>query len=524
MLTDGNQTFGEDYVFNAGNPKRSIYPVAVGDTTSYEDLSIDQVNANKYAFLRNKYPLEIFVSYKGTGTVSKAVSITMDGKRVFSENITLTGSDNSKVINALIEASSVGVKYLNVSVTQLEGERNTNNNKKSLAVEVIDEKTNIAIISDILHPDVGALKESLESNEQRSVSILKPNAQQLDEIDLFILYQPNSSFESVYKYIEQKNANTFSLIGPNTDLGFINRVQKQFRVEDGYPIQEVVPVKNEGFGKFDISENTFENYPPLDTDVGPIEIDGDHEALLNMRIKGVTMGSPLLTVLVKENNKKILLFGENIWKWRMQSYRDDRNFQNFDSFIGKLVVYLANDRSKERLTLDFESVYEGSNKAIVRASYFDEAFTFDTNASLILRLKNKGTNDTHDIPMLLKKGFYEADLSDRPPGQYGFTVVVKNEGQSKSGSFRILDFDVEQQLLATDHFKLQQLAVNNSGALFFADRVEELIDELVADERFKPVQSSNEKVVSLIDFRILLGVIAFTLGLEWFIRKYNGLI
>ncbi len=523
MLTDGNQTFGNDYVFGAGSSKLAVYPVAIGDTTRYEDIRVDQVNANKYAFLKNKYPVEIFISYEGSGAVSEIVSITVNETRVFRENIRLSSSDNSKVINTLLDAGSVGIKYMKVAVSNLEGERNIKNNQKNLTVEVIDEKTNVAIVSDILHPDIGALKKAIESNEQRSVSIKKPNDKDLDDVDLFILYQPTASFISIYEYIKLKNANTFSVIGSNTDLRFLNGIQKRFRVEDGYPLQEVVPVKNDGFTKFDISENSFEDYPPLETDVGPIGISGDNETLLQMKIKGVTMKSPLLSALTDENGKNIILFGENIWKWRAQAYRNDQSFQNFDEFIGKLMVYLSDNKSKERLTLDFKSIYEGSNNARVGATYFDEAFTFDSNANLVLQLKNNDTGISREIPMLLKNGFYEADLSDQTAGQYQFTVSVKSKNRSKSGSFRIMDFDVEQQLLSTDYKKLQQLADRSKGELFYSSGIDALIDRLSGDERFVPVQSSEEKVVSLIDFRILLGIIATTLGLEWLIRKYNGL-
>ena len=42
-------------------------------------------------------------------------------------------------------------------------------------VEVIDQRTKIGIISTMNHPDVSALKRSIESNEQRQVSVLNPN-------------------------------------------------------------------------------------------------------------------------------------------------------------------------------------------------------------------------------------------------------------------------------------------------------------------------------------------------------------
>ncbi|MGJ8734411.1 MAG: VWA domain-containing protein, partial [Cellulophaga sp.] len=44
LITDGNQTLGQDYEFLTSTYKKPIYPIVVGDTTNYTDLKIDQVN------------------------------------------------------------------------------------------------------------------------------------------------------------------------------------------------------------------------------------------------------------------------------------------------------------------------------------------------------------------------------------------------------------------------------------------------------------------------------------------------
>jgi len=51
----------------------------------------------------------------------------------------------------------------------------------------------------------------------------------------------------------------------------------------------------------------------------------------------------------------------------------------------------------------------------------------------------------------------------------------------------------------------------------------QLRNDLLSKDRFLPVQKSEQNIVSLIDFRVLLALIAATLAIEWFIRKYNGL-
>ncbi|MFS4491964.1 vWA domain-containing protein [Maribacter sp. 2308TA10-17] len=524
LLSDGNSTIGGDYVFRGDNLKSTVYPIALGDTTQYEDIRIDQVNTNKYAFLNNKYPLEVYVSYDGDQDITASINISVNSKSVYRENIKFSSADNSRIISTNIAASSVGNKNINVSVSALENEKNIQNNSRNTVVEVIDEKTNIAIISDVMHPDIGALRKAIESNEQRSVSIQKPNinVKELDDKDVFILYQPGPTFKSIYNYLKQKKASVFTITGANTNWTSINESLRKYRIEPGYPTQDIFGVLNPSFSKFDISNFDMEGFPPLSSDAGPLGI-SDGETLIQMQIQGRTINSPLLFALDNENGKELVLFGENIWKWRMQSYRNTQNFQNFDDFIGKLMLYLSSSKGKSRLEIDYKSVYEGSTNAKIQASYYDEAFVFNSNASLVLNIKNADSNHLKEIPMLLKNNIYEADLSDILAGQYSFTVSVKDENRSKAGSFTILDFDVEQQFLSTNYRSLGQLASATNGEMYFPNKTENLLQHLVNDNRFVPTQKATKNIVSLIDFRVLLAIIIAALAGEWFIRKYNGL-
>ncbi len=526
VLTDGNQTLGQDYEFYSTKNRFPIYPISIGDTTKYEDLRISQVNANTYAFLKNKYPVEIYVAYEGKGSVATSLRITLEGKTVFRENITLSSMANAKAINALLDAKSVGVKTLKVALEPLKNERNVANNQKDIAIEVIDERTNIAIITDVLHPDIGALKNSIESNEQRSVSIKRTNVdtKDLEPFDLLVLYQPTRAFKNVYEYLGQKKTNIFTITGPKTDWNFLNAVQNSFTKNSYHQAEEVFPTLNFGFSTFNIAEFSIENFPPLETNLGEVIINKKNEVLLGQRIKGVDLQEPLLAVMGNDREKEAVLFGENLWKWRIQSYRSIQDFQNFDDFIGKIVLYLSSNKPKSRFSIEYKPVYTGSNEAKITALYFDETFVFDNNATIVLHLKTKGSIESEEIPMLLKEGYYEADLSNLSSGEYDFTIMVKEENLSKSGSFTILEFDIEEQFLSSDYQKLGRLASNTGGKLFFPFETTDLIQEITEDNRFLPTQKSKENVVSLIDFRLVLAIIVSTFAVEWFIRKYNGLI
>ena len=82
--------------------------------------------------------------------------------------------------------------------------------------------------------------------------------------------------------------------------------------------------------------------------------------------------TPLLATFEINSRREAVLFGENIWQWRAQSYMNNTSFNEFDNFIGKLVQYLASNRQKSRrLNVDYESFYNGSQSImLVKAEVF----------------------------------------------------------------------------------------------------------------------------------------------------------
>ncbi|MGB5376559.1 VWA domain-containing protein [Muriicola sp.] len=526
LASDGNQTVGEAYEFMANAVDFPVNTIVVGDTTTYTDLKINQVNLNRYAFLENKFPVEIFVSYQGEAPVKSIISIRLDGRTLFKEPLNLSGEQNSRKIVTALQATSVGLKTLEIALEPIDGERNTYNNQRRLSIEVIDEKTKIGLVSEVMHPDLGALIKAIEGNSQRSVSLIPPGVskEELSTYNMLILYQPTSSFKGVLQYIQDAKVNTFTITGSKTDWNFLNTAQKGIERTNYNQTEEILAVINPAFGLFDLSDFNVNDFPPLEGSLGDILITKPYESILDQQIKGVVLQEPLMAVLADETGRHAYLFGSNIWKWRIQSFRNDQNFENFDTLISKLILYLTTDQKRERLTVSSELIYGGITEKKITASFFDATYVFDANANLKIRLRGVNNDFSDERLFLLRDNAYEADINDLPSGEYSFSVSVEGTDFAKNGRFSIEEFNLEQLFVSSDYQKLSQLALNSSGQLYFPDQTENLINDLLTDIRFVPTQKSVENVVSLIDFRILLGIIILAFTAEWFIRKYNGLI
>ncbi|WP_308991907.1 VWA domain-containing protein [Mariniflexile litorale] len=526
LITDGNQTYGNSYEFSHHNYKQPIYPIILGDTVRYTDLKIQQLNVNKYAYLKNQFPVETILVFNGETAVNSKFVVTNGNNVVYSEIINFTKQNNSKVVNFKLPANSAGVHAYKAQLEPLNNEKNKTNNLKNFAIEVIDQKTKIALVSDMVHPDLGALKKSIESNEQRSVSLLNSNniLKQINDFQLVIIYQPNNKFNKLYDALNLENKNRFTIIGTKTDLNFLKSINKTFTHEITNQTESYQAELNKNYAPFIIEDINFESFPPLNSQYGSAAFSIPFETILNKTIHGISKTDPLLATFETSGRREAVLFGENIWQWRAQSYLDNKSFHPFDDFIGKLIQYVASNKQKSRLNIENESFYNGNTNVIIKAEFFDKNYEFDTRETLTITVKNAVTNESKTFPLILNNSNYQVDLSSLPAADYSFIVIASKENISKTGRFKILEYNVEQQFLNADVTKLQQLATNSQGESFFVNNTERLIENLLKDNRFVTIQKSNKNSLPLIDWKYLLIIITLSLSIEWFLRKYNGLI
>ena len=109
-------------------------------------------------------------------------------------------------------------------------------------------------------------------------------------------------------------------------------------------------------------------------------------------------------------------------------------------------------------------------------------------------------------------------------GNYSFKVTEKQSNSSFSGSFEVLDFEIEKQFVNPDKSRLEQLASNTNGTIFYPNQIDNLIKSLLENENYIPIQKATIKKSPLIDWIWLLILAIITLATEWFTRKYNGLL
>ena len=524
LISDGNQTSGEDYVFGF-NPDNKVYPLVVGDTATYLDLRITQLNVNKYAFHKNKFPVEVFLNYAGTKSINATFKISQGNSVLNEQTVAFSPSKKSATLNVLLPANKVGLQILKATISSKEQEKNTYNNVKNFAVEVIDQKTEVALISSISHPDLGAIKRSIETNAQRKVTIIKPNQiSSLTNYNVLILYQPNVEFKAIFDQNENAKINTWIITGNDTDYNFLNQNQSSYTFKMSGSKEDYLAAFDSQFNLFALDNIGFEQFPPLENPFGAITANGNTNTLLSSTIRNISTNQPLMAFAENQGKRSAFLFGENIWKWRANSYVDKKSFADFDIFLDKTIQYLASNNARKSLVVTHERFYNSGEGIEITAQYFNKNYELDEKARLTIAVTNTKTKQVKNYDLLRTTNAFQVNLDGLSAGNYAFTVKELNSNSVYSSRFEVLDFDIEKQFVNPDWNKLNQLATQTKGKAFLPNQADLLIQKLLADDSYKAIQKTLVKKSPLIDWIWLLVLIAISLASEWFVRKYNGML
>ncbi len=521
LFTDGQQTLGQDYLYTAKSSQKNLIPVVVGDTTNYKDLKIDRINTNRYAFLNNQFPVEVFLSSNTEKDVKTDFVLKRQNKVIARKSIFFNKNNKIQNFEIYLKANQFGVNTITAELQPV-NEKNTQNNTQQFAVEVIDERTKVIILYNTLHPDLGMLKKSIESNQQRQVQLKKIDEfnEDLATYNLIMLYQPEANFQQILKTIQTQNLNHIVIGGTQTDYNVLNRNQSHFNKTLSRATEDYYPELNEGFSSYQIEDIGFANLPPLKNTFGDIEMTAEGDILLYQNIDGFSTRQPLLMTVSENNQKSAYLFGENLWRWRMRSFVDQGDFKSFDRFMDQLIQFVSSTTTKKRLVTDVKSFYNKGENNIISVQYFDKNYNFDPNQKINLKVTEEATNKNYSYTFILKDQNYSTKINDLPAGDYNYQISVEDQNISESGQFTLIDFLLEKQFYRANVEKLKQI----SDTLFYANQLDGLKTFLTSAQKFKPLQKTLEKKQSLIDWWMLFILIIVFLGIEWLSRKYHGLI
>lgn len=536
LATDGIYNEGSNPLYAGNKLNAPVFSLALGDTTQQKDLVLKRVFHNKIAYLGDKFSVQMDVSARNCANASTNITIAKlvgnEVRNLQTIPLAIQGNDFFTTREVVLEANEAGVQRYRISLSQVNGEKSVANNSREFFVDVLDARQKLLIVANAPHPDISALKQTLEVNKNYQITIgyvndLKVNVADFDFVVLHNLPSSRNDAAAVLNVLNAKKTPRMFIVGSQTNLARFNQVQPLLTVQgDQQSANLVQGVFNPNFSLFTIDEDLRRNLPnfnPLTAPFGDFQARSDAQVLLYQRIGRVDTKYPLLLFGEDNGVKMAVLAAEGLWRWRLFDYLQHQNHDIFSELIGKNFQYVAVKADKRRFRISTsKNIFNENEPVIFDAELYNESFELINEPDVRLTITNTDRKEFNYTFNKTAKG-YNLNAGVFPVGNYRFRGSVNFNGQNLTfdGQFSVQPIQLELYETTADHAMLRRLSSEFGGAVFYQNQLEALGDSLLAKD-IKPVIFNTTRTRSVINLKWIFFLILALLSGEWFMRRYFG--
>ena len=537
IITDGIYNEGKNPIYSDYNQTSPIYSVALGDTTPIVDLSVKEVLYNQIGYLNDQTEIQIDIDAHDCNNQRTLLQVNQrvgsGTKLIHEENIRIDSDNFFATRSVTLDLSTSGLSEYIVSVSPLNSEQNKVNNRKTIYIDVLDARQNILILANAPHPDVATLKQILSNNKNYEISVsYKVADADLNAADLVILHNlpsKNQSITSALRQLDQLKTPRMMILGNQTVLSALNSLQSivSIKGQAGGVTNDSEAVVSSDFSNFNISEEVIarvKRYPPLTSPFGEYSFGQSQQTLLQQAIGGIETDFPMLSFSEYDGIRWAFLFGEGIWRWKYFDYIEDGGYEVISEIIDKSIVYTStkDDKRKFRVSTS-NNIYQENDEVRIVAELYNSNYELINDPEAFLTITNE-SGEEFSYTFSKSNNGYALNAGVFVPGRYTYNANTTHAGEQyeDSGKFSVRRIEVEKSNLQANHNVLHALATKSDGKVYYPDQINQLQEELLANDQMKPILYQNVVNRSILDLKWLLGLLLLSLVVEWFLRRYYG--
>ncbi len=532
IATDGLYNKGANPVYTFPELKVPVFPVALGDTTVQRDVIITKINHSKTVFLGNTFPVEITIDARKCASTTAAVTISRQGRELFNRKISITSNRHNLIIPALLDADQIGLNRYQVKISGVDNEISYTNNVMDFYVDVNDNQQNILLLGASPHPDLGAIKNILESNPNYKVTyaLLSDFNGVADNFNLVVLHQVPSVANpatGILNELARRELPVWYILGTQSNVSAFNNLNQGIKVTDNRGnTNEVIAIPQANFGLFSIDEEYVKriaDLPPLVAPFGNYTASENIYSLLNQKIGAVKTDMPMLLFSGTGSRKSAVLTGEGIWKWKLHEYAGYGNSEAVGVLVTKTVQYLASRDKQTPFRLIHKNSYNENEPVIFDAEVYNDSGELINTGDVQIVFTDEAGN-RYPFTFSRTERAFSLNAGFLPVGVYRFSATSKGAAgnYSQSGSILVNALQAEFTETIANHQMLQLLASKTGGAVFSAARLDELTKTISDRNDIKPVSYSQKRLTDMINLKWIFVLIMLLISAEWLLRKRSG--
>lgn len=515
-----------DGIYNrGGNPatvaERLAFPVhtvALGDTSRHRDAALTDHRCNRIAMLGSDYPVEVTVSATWLkGRATQLTFTTAGGRLLQSLPVKYADDNSSTTLSATLPASEPGLQRITAMLVPVDGEFTTANNTISFYIDVIDTRRHVAIYANAPHPDLAALKRSVEANANYDATIIYADDAKSDtSYSLAILHNLPSTAHPDISFAD--NLPHFYIVGLQTDLARFNALHSGLEITARTKSKnEVTAVHQSDFSLFSFGDAaTIETLPPLDAPFGEGRMAAGVQSLFTARLGNIDTRQPLVAVTAAGGQRRAFVWGEGLWRWRLADWQANGTHDHFDRLVSQLVSFTAMQHSGNRLQVEAARSYADDEAPIIRAQLYNENYELTNSSEVHLHIT--GDSLSADFTFTRDDAAYRLVLPTLHEGLYRYRAS-SDDGLTAEGSFAVEALNLEQRTLVADHALLRTVSATTGGETYYPGQLTDLHSRL---STLKPTIYTRLRYAEFQRLPWVLAITILLLAAEWVLRKYHG--
>lgn len=523
LFTDGIINSGGLELFNPMNVP--VYAIGMGDTVQIKDAILSKVYHNDITYTGNEFPVEVNCILKKMKSIKQTLKLKFEDKLLLDTSFVPSSQNFEFKIMKLIKADNPGVKKIEVLIENAISEKVLKNNKINRYINVLDSKQKIAFVYDAPHPDIRALKNVFYGDVSFSLEDFNfhdscPDLSQYNAI-IFIGNSNNKTYKRWRKACTVNRISSLWITGVNSSFNSKNISFN--RLDES--IGEAFLSLEKGFSLFKLNKELshfLKTSPPLSIPFGNWRITDITQTLATQEIEGIATNYPLITFSTENNVKTAYVLGEGIWRWKLQEKSD---LKQFDVFIKKLIQYLSVKEDKSSFRLKYDKIVSNNEKVIIESEYYNPSYELDNNENLKLQIKDSN-NEIFDYEFLKVGKKYRLDLGVLDAGVYSMKAIrdVGDKKIIKRGKLIVEGESLESLNLQANYSELKKISKLSFGKFYYQNQFKLFLKDISNQENFKTLTYTEYIKEQLLKNKWILFLLITLLGVEWFVRKWEGVI
>ncbi len=533
LASDGIYNKGNSPIYAAEKFKCPIYCLPLGDPSIQKDVLIAHVSNNKIAYLKNNFPIEVLVQANECKGSSSVLSITKNGKEIASKTIDINSKEYNETVEFRAEADNIGMQHYTLQLTTIKDEVTTINNTTEVFVEVIDNREKILVLGNTPHPDMAAIKQSLELNElyQVEVATAKDFKKNIKDYNLVIFHQlPSTNFSGAEEWITQAQQNKIGvwyILGETSNIaGFNNLATGVSITGNKTTLNDAFGTLNTNFATFTLADGVAKEigyFPPMGTPFGTYSTGAGTNVLAYQKIGSVPTTQPLWYFAEKNGQKIAVTCGEGLWKWRLADYEMHENHEVFNELVNKTAQYVSLKMERTNFKVSGKNRVEEDENILFDAELYNDSYEAINTPEVRMSIVD-AKNKEYKYTFSKTEKAYKLNAGILPVGSYTYKASTEFNGKkyAQNGEFIVTPILIEQANITANHSLLAALASQHKGEVIPVNNMLTIVDKLQKREDVKPISFIHKEIKEFINLQEIFFVLLALLSLEWFIRKRNG--